>query len=547
MSTVKTPSKSTEKPVLGQKAGNLHETDYVQYLARIQARFNANVAADSRLFEVKCKDLYQLYLKLAESAPGGRQYHNCNACNRFLTRYAHLVTINPDGTLKSVMWDPADADSEFYLKVNTALKQAVESGVITGEFYESETVWGNPKTGNWVHYGIRPPKNLLFTNRLLTVGQHSAKRLEVQQMARRAFLEFSPELLKQAEAILTSGQVPNHQQFLPALQWLATVHANLAGKKGSIRDNLLAKEIAKAPEAFAHIRGSSVGTLLQSLAAGEDATAALYKFKAITHTSVYNRAVAPVKTGAIARAETIIEKLGLQASLNRRSAKISEVETVWTPPVQEVTQPQGIFGHLRPVAAPKPLDLSTKTVTAMTWEKFVATVLPKAISIMAWMKQDPMPFGGIVTASDSLAPPIYRWDSEEKRNPFAWYTYDGGAYCSSFGLTELSWVEVKAITTLPCSWGPKADQTPRQGAYLLLEGASDSADSGSMIFPEFLLGDLQEVRKVIEAHSRKSPLLGKGPGDASGLKLSQERPINIHLSVVLQGSVRSQYLIDRWD
>ena len=51
------------------------------------------------------------------------------------------------------------------------------------------------------------------------------------------------------------------------------------------------------------------------------------------------------------------------------------------------------------------------------------------------------------------APAILQWDSEEKRNPYAWYLYVNGSAAHQWNLRAGTLVDVWGIGEQPSQWG----------------------------------------------------------------------------------------------
>ena len=73
-----------------------------------------------------------------------------------------------------------------------------------------------------------------------------------------------------------------------------------------------------------------IGTLLEDLATGMDFATVSARFAAKMHPLKYLRPQAAPRAGNIADAEKIVAKLGIARSLERRFARIDEIETLWT-------------------------------------------------------------------------------------------------------------------------------------------------------------------------------------------------------------------------
>ena len=97
----------------------------------------------------------------------------------------------------------------------------------------------------------------------------------------------------------------------------------------------------------------------------------------------YQRPQAAPSVGNIAQAEKILAKLNAAGALERRFARLDELNLLWKPLRSNVaaTKSAGIFAHLLPKAkASKALDIQAAKQT-LTWEKFQRTVLPHAQKI----------------------------------------------------------------------------------------------------------------------------------------------------------------------
>ena len=202
-----------------------------------------------------------------------------------------------------------------------------------------------------------------------------------------------------------------------------------------------------------------------------------------------------------------------------------------------------MFAHLKDTQTKPGIELPTQN---MTWVKFLANVLPQAASIKA-VAPSHGHYIAITTAADPDAKPILRWDTEERRNPFAHYVYSGGSSASRWSLKAGELVTVTAITASPSNWFGGQDSIDEKRAIFLLEGAVDKRISGSALFPETLKSDLHGIRSVIEAHSNKTPLGGIEEASACGFVLTPNSPDSPFLDVTDFDGNKRRYRIDRWD
>jgi hypothetical protein len=158
------------------------------------------------------------------------------------------------------------------------------------------------------------------------------------------------------------------------------------------------------------------------------------------------------------------------------------------------------------------------------------------------------PFAALVTAVDPDAPPILQWDLPDNRNPVSWYLYEGGSDHAEFGLLQ-GRHEVTAIALQPNQWTSE-DQFAHQGAgvFFAILGCHDTHNRTLCLFPEILRSEFHDVRSVIEAYSRQTPIEGRMEAMCAGIMI-QKRPtatIAEELVIVASGQTVA-YIIDRFD
>jgi hypothetical protein len=514
-----------------------HEADYAHLLASVRDTF---ASTQGPLFATNAADLYERYLA---ALPAERDVHTCTACRRFIEQFGHLVTIRQDGRAVSAIWDSANA-APFYRAAILGMESEVERARIVSPFYSSEPRYGMPKTGAWTHFAVTPSKASIFKHGVLSARQCMASKREDFGTVARALADFTPDMLTEALRVLEADALSRSERFVAPVRWLLNLQAARAAVKDSRRrDNLLWAAIAVAPDGYCHPRSSVVGSLMEDIAAGLTFNEVKARWEAKMHPLQYQRPQAAPKAGAIAEAERLFDQMGLAPALERRFARIDEVEAIWRPSVQTVAQGAGVFGHLKAKPEPK-ASLNLPDVT-MTWEKFARTVLPVALSIEVDVPNHGG-FVGLTTAVHADAPPLLRWDREDYRNPVAWYLYHCGSSAATWGLAP-GWNNVSALCHLPTMWGPHASPHLGDGVMVLIEGARDRTCSELCLFPETIRDELRGVRSVIEAHSKGSKLVQIDEPAACGLDMRKGSGMFAQRLRVTTAVGRSVYRIDRWD
>lgn len=521
-------------------AGNVQEHEYDEFLYRLNKRFMENCGSGSRpLFTTDTKDLWEIYLG-SFTDPDERQYHNCHACRHFIERFGSLVTISNEGFTMPAVWNEDDAPL-IYKPAVAKMAKAVRRARVNGVFLSSDRMFGTPKTGAWKHFAVFPTPDMVFKRVAQTAGQAMAEKREDFKTVIRALDEFTREHFETALTLLKTDSLYRSEKVLGQAEWLHNLHVALS-TKGINKANIVWRAVATAPAGFCHPRSSMIGTLLEDIAAGKDFDEVSRAFAAKMHPLSYQRPQAAPTTGAIASAEKLIQQLGAAGSLDRRFARLDEVQSLWRPAPTTGAIAAGIFGHLKPKGTKHPsLSIPAKV---MTWEKFRQTVLPTA-ERMEFQAPSLGPFTALVTAVNPDTPPILQWDHDDARNPVSWYFWHGGSLASQFGLQGGAFVDVEALALKPSMWNGGKDHHGA-GVLFVLAGARESRQAGSALFPEILKSEFHGIRSVIEAYSRSAAIAGMDQPHAAGVMLNKDDTWGYTVRVWVSGH-SMDYKLDRWD
>lgn len=515
-----------------------HDHDYSALLVCARKSFDAIAATHKSLFQTNAADLNDLYL---DSLPSERQVHNCSCCRRFIETYGGLVAIAENGETIPAMWNP-EGVPDFYQPAFAALFDRVKRARVESVFLTKQPTWGNPVTGDWSHLSVSPPTAMVYRERVLTAGQAMAAAKENFRTVAVALGEFKPAMLDEAARVLQAGALARSEKFIAPVKWLRALHDR---PKGRLGENVMWRAIASAPEGYCHPRASVIGSLLEDIAVGMPFDAIKSRFDAKLGPLIYRRPQAAPSGGNIKAAEELVAKLGIAPSLERRFARLDELQTTWKPaPAKEAQAAGGVFGHLKPKgdAGARPLDLPPVT---MTWEKFSRTVLPSAERLEILVPHQGR-FIALTTAVNADAPPILKWDRADERNPVAWYVYPSGSPAAQWRLTSGQWAKVSAVAPFPTMWGSNPMPFLGDGFVLVIDGAGDTrGNSGNALFPECLREEVHGVRSTIEAHSRSAELACRDEASACGYDI-RKQAADCSLRAFASGSW-SAYRIDRWD
>jgi hypothetical protein len=548
------------------------DRDYDSLRSRIQARVYSILAAGTPVFTTDASELFGIYLNNLPKQD--RQHHDCHACKRFFETYGGLVTIDETGLTTPLIWDQEEV-SPYYGDAIERVIHTVRRAQVTGVFYSSDRVWGQRWTGKWTHFAVTPPPSSVHHSPIESASQKRAGKLEAYKTVRLALGEYSTEILEQAVRLLESDLLYRGDKVLGPVKWLAELReaglktflrTRSIGKStnltnpfgpydtGSARKNLIWRAIATAPEGYLHPRSSMAGTLLDDLKAGLGFEQASARFAHKMHPLEYMRPKTAPAAQTIQRAEEIFETLGLAPALERRYARLEEIQTLWKPtplPSPPAPRASSLFGHLTARDTPPPTPELVLPPAVMTWAKFAWSVWPRVNQMEFLCEQGLGYYGAILTAVHPDAPAILKWDVEGARNPASSYCYVRGSHPQKWGLltdpgSVSAWIPVNAIVARPEAWKLPPGTQPHDVAILLvLDGAKDTGSPGLCLFPDIVRPELHAVRDVIHAHNQTSQPSGADAATVCGKWFG---PNVAAMTIRAHTDKGSQvYLIDRWD
>jgi hypothetical protein len=531
---------------LGKDYDNSHDR-YEQFLASVQSRFNSFVkdGLDS-IYTTNAMDLFEIFLSNlpAEAQP----HYKCRKCKDFFDRFGGLVTINDKGNIKSILWDEKNTPPLFAGAVE-ALKYVVKQAEVTGVFATDTKTLGTPMTDGWEHVAVRLPDTFVNDEPLMTAYEVSADKLERKGMVERILKDFPQTAVKQALELFQNNALHNPPKYIGVVQWLdnlQTAYKSARYKKN--KENIIWRAAGTDNGNFSHMRASVVGELISDIRDGYDTKSVIQRFNAKTDELYYKRAQAEAAAGNLKRAQEIVDKMGLEPSFERAYATLDQLKLVWQPSTKKTGNPvtSGIFANLQAKNTTRTQPLMNMPARTMTWVKFRDTVLANAKEIEYLVETGYNNYTAILTALNQDAPPIYKWDNEEQRNPFSWYVYHSGSPANVWGLTY-GYRKVTGITTKPSKWYG-GDEFTQDALFLILDGAKDRQHDqiGNAMFPDDLKGYLHEIRASIENYSKTAKIHGYDNASACGVMASEGTNWNITLRVTTD-TAQSIIKIDRWD
>jgi hypothetical protein len=493
-----------------------------------------------------------------------RQHYNCSTCFNFIAVYGSLCFIDEEGVLRSAIWDTLGFDeNNFFYPIIAFMQKVVEAGRVRDAFKSKQTVWGQPEFGGWHHLHVTPPAALLAKASHKNAYQLAAEvRDDFEMLAKRlSASHYSLENLTKLQHVLEADVLNNQHTIVgPAAFLYKLAKARSEASKQKVRDNLIWRMAASASRGLMH--SDLTDNILQMLDKGSSIQFIKSRFGKMTQADEYRRSQAAPNNGTIDQAEKFIEATGTKESLRRRVATIEDIlpeAYVWqeTEKVEKPVEAGSVFGHLRPEAEAKQVDLNLP-ITTMSWNKFVDDVLPKVKAMEILIPQVEF-FSGFMTAAVAEAPPILVYDTDEFRNPVSTYMKHGkeqfsgrliGVPAEIWNLTAGQYVRVPGIVKGPQHWGPGSYEHLSEQRFFLIEGAYDTVvkkdPKGIALFPQLLKSDFHPYQSVIEAYSNAASTEGDVTQQVAGLGIAKGALCHRNIRVTTELGKRV-IVIDRWE
>jgi hypothetical protein len=379
--------------------------------------------------------LYQRYLA---AFPDGtnpifkkQTEHECSCCRQFIRRAGNVVSVNDQGTVRTVWDEAAEKALHPYNVVAAALRDAVLAADISDLYRVSakESSFGAATTRSlevggkaltWDHlYTDVIPKPLQAASPDQVRGDY---RTTVQVFT-RGLIELAPSALDTVFALIEANNLYRGAEHKAAVvQFMAAQKAYQS--KGSREQAVFAWTNAVGPAS--RFRNTVIGTLVQDLSEGVDVERAVASFEQKVAPTNYKRTTAVITPAMVKKAMETIETLGLEPALERRFATIHDIsvnDVKWVDGSVKPAMKGGIADTLMQVATtanPQNTKKDEERAEDIGLEAFVERVLPEATGMEVLLKGEHL--GNLMSLTAPVHPEpkqLFRWN-----NDFAW-SYGG--------------------------------------------------------------------------------------------------------------------------
>lgn len=487
------------------------------------------------------------------------QQHNCGTCAQFFRDYGNLVTINPNGSLNSVIWPEDTSNLGQYAEPVKAMRKLIAESTVDEIFvrYSTQPKWGVPVTKDWTHFYVTNPYgNTKLAIKVPDIPKIKASKREQFLLMKRTLELYTSEIVKSAIHIASSDFIPRASSvILPNLLWLNDLYNALKNVKNEkVKNNIIWKAVAENNPSFPHIKNNMGGVLLDDIKDGKDLDVIQSWLIEKLAPENYRRFTALATEKQKVLAGKKIDEMGLATAFKRRFATMEDIlEKEWTPKVvntvEAVPAAGGIFASVKTKESEVKQTVKDEYIPElmMSWNKFMTKYLPNAESLEVCFGYGGYLIVGLVSATDPEAKPIIKWDTEEKRNPVSWYTYSRPRLASEWNIMS-TWVPVTFVSKRPCEWNGYKDGNFGEGYFLGLENVYDKKYvQGLHLFPEILKPELHEFARVIEHFSNEGICDGKAEEQVAGIMVT-DSGMGINRKIKVKTDVGTTIcIIDRWD
>jgi hypothetical protein len=401
-------------------------SNFKPFVIAIRKRFEEMAAGP--LFEVAIdRDvIWETYLN---SFPAGtnlifrqRAEHDCSCCKAFIRNTGGIVAIQ-NGALSSI-WDVM-AVPEPYQTVADAMSAYVKSLAIRDAFLTPFNVHGTAISHEmmggcvheWSHFAVDIPHPFVIAKAKL--GERRGELRMTRAVLLRGLTELHPDAVATVLDLIQSKAIYRGEEFRHAVIEFYTLQERFSALVDQKDRELLTWTMIASP--VARFRNTVIGTLVQDLSDGVDLDRAVRSYEIKVAPANYKRPTALITAAMVKDAMKTIQELGLEAALERRHARLSDVS------VNSVLfVDNAVRGHLKGgiedllMQEVKPAKFDPKKAEEISVEDFVGGILPKTKQVQLYLDN------GLLGNFVSMTAPVheesaslFRWN-----NDFAW-SYDG--------------------------------------------------------------------------------------------------------------------------
>lgn len=431
---------------------------FKKFKVAVQKRFQQLAKYDLFYVDIDKDAMWNAYM---DAFPEGtnriykeRREYDCQACRQFIKRVGHVVAIF-DGQ-KQTIWD-VEVEG-YYQVVADALDRLIKSQDIVNVFVNDATKVGVNKNHQeaesgsiliWEHFFFKLPEK--FVKSKDDIGGYLSETRSRFDVLKRSLKEISVYAAETVLELIDQNSLYRGEEHKPIIE-LFIEYKKCYDKliDDDLREILCWQSSIRLGGA-SKIRNTVIGTLLSDISEGKGLDESVRDFESKVAPANYKRPKAIVTKGMIRKAQDKVEELGIERSLSRRHAVLSDVKinnVLFAD--RTARKAMNVFDEMIASTPEKPQ--SFKKVEEIGIEDFIQNILPKIDEMSVFVENGHTGnLVSLVSPEHSDAPNILKWD-----NNFSW-TYNGEVTDSMKERVKGLGGNVDAVLRFSIQWNEDGD------------------------------------------------------------------------------------------
>lgn len=353
-----------------------------------------------------------------------RTEHDCSCCKQFIRTVGDVVAVINGKT--TCVWD-CEPGEPGYRPVVQALAALVGNAPIVEPFLHYEKHAGTDRNFEqlasgaitWSHFYVNIEQNYVQPKAQIPTLLGTLRTQH--DVLLRSLTEISEDAIETVLDLIAQNSLYRGEEHKAAVLEFQKLQREFRALKDDHARELYAWT-TKTFGSVAHFRNTVIGTLLVDLSRGVELEDAVKSFEAKVAPTNYKRPSALITKTMIANAKIKVEELGLTSALERRYAKLTDIDVNNILFVNRSIFTSALTGNVFEELA-EGVGSSARSfdkVEEVPVEKFVNEIVPRVSSIEVLVENRHRGnFVSLLAPSDPTARRLFKWD-----NGFSW-SYSG--------------------------------------------------------------------------------------------------------------------------
>jgi hypothetical protein len=402
----------------------------------LKKHFLEDMCDEEYLFKLNIpyKDLFETYLNSFPNEIKGiyreKAWHDCSACRKFFKKMGNVISIskhNDEFTIKTLF--DFNTIEEYQMVMDKLNEYVLNHFEIENVFLSSQREIGVEENfeelddGTIIkhnHFYTTVPVKFLCRGDLINkeLGEYKTNKNVLNSTLENIHIEAVITVLK----LIDDGNLYRGSQWKNSLEQLKNIMNEYItndyyGTTSNDKEIFLWYNSVKYGGLISKIKNTSIGVLLDDITDGMDLEEALRRYESIVAPQNYQRPKPIFTEQMVADAEKKISDLGYMGSLNRRFARIDDLDindVLYINRNESNTHNESVFDKLKKEAIVKPKYFDN--LEEISLNKFIEEILPNSDSVKIYLSNDlDNNLVSLITSEDTNSKSMFKWS-----NNFSW-------------------------------------------------------------------------------------------------------------------------------